>query len=226
MHISKRLKQARGKINSSQYYSAAEASKLVKETSCVKFDAAVEIHVRLGIDIKKSEQTVRASVLLPHGTGKTRKVAAFVQADKEKDAKDAGADIVGGKEFIEKIKKDGICDFDVAVATPEIMKDMAVIAKTLGQKGLMPNPKTGTVTSNIKQTIEEIKKGRVDFKNDDTGNVHAAIGRVSFTEQQLTENINAFMEALKKAKPDTIKGTYIKGVTISSTMGPGIKVQL
>lgn len=221
---SKRFKEVSRKIDKDKAYSLTEAIKLLQETSTVKFDASVEAHIRLGIDTKKSEQTVRASVVLPHGTGKSKKVAAFVMADKEKEAKAAGAEIVGGKDLIEKIKKDGKCDFEVAVAVPEIMKDLAAIAKTLGQKGLMPNPKTGTVTSDVKKAIEELKKGKQNYKNDDSGNLHLMFGKVSFSEDQLKENFNAFLDSVKKSKPESFKGSFIKSVVISSSMGPGIKV--
>src|SRR3989344_1821544 len=181
MKKSKRYKAVKAKVEANKTYNLAEAVKLVKETSEVKFDASVEVHVKLGIDPKKGDQVVRASVVMPHGTGRTKKIAAFVRPDKEKEAKEAGADVVGGKDLIEKIKKDGKCDFEIAVAVPEIMKDLSVIAKTLGQKGLMPNPKVGTVTSDVTKVIAEIKKGKADFKNDDTGNVHVMVGKVSFT---------------------------------------------
>jgi len=226
MKHSKRFTELKSKVDKDKLYPLSEAVKLVRETSGLKFDASVEVHVKLGIDPKKGDQIVRSSVVLPHGTGKTKKIAAFVTPGKEKEAREAGADLVGGKELIEQIKKDGKCDFEVAVAVPEIMKDLAVIAKTLGQKGLMPNPKVGTVTPNVKQAIEEIKKGKADFKNDDSGNLHIMVGKVSFEENKLTENIEAFLEAVKKAKPDSIKGTYLRGVTIASSMGPGIRVQL
>ncbi len=224
--ISKRLTVAKAKIDKNKAYSLAEAIKLVKETSTVKFDASVEVHLRLGIDIKKTEQTVRSSVVLPHGSGKNKKIAAFVTPAKEKEAKEAGADLVGGKELIDSIKKDGKCNFEIAVAVPEIMRDLSVIAKTLGQKGLMPNPKVGTVTSDLKKVIGEIKKGKVDFKNDDSGNLHAMVGKVSFAANQLLENIQAFLEAVKKARPDGLKGNYLESFIITSSMGPAIRVQL
>ena len=221
---SKRFKEAKALLKAGQLYPLAEAVKLIKETSKVKFDASVEVHVRLGINPQKTEQTVRSSLSLPKGTGKTVRVAAFVTPAKEKEAKEAGADLVGGKELIESIKKDGKCDFAVAVAQPEIMKDLSVVAKILGQKGLMPNPKVGTVTNDIKKIVSELKSGRATFKNDDSGNVHVMVGKVSFSEEALKENIEAFLEALKKAKPEGVKGTYLKSVTLASSMGPGIKV--
>lgn len=221
---SKRYQEVKAKVNRDQTYSLDEAIKLLKETSNIKFDASVEVHLKLGIDPKKGDQIVRSSVTLPHGTGKTKKIAAFVTPEKEKEAKEAGADVVGGKELIEQIKKDGKINFEVAVAEPAIMKELAIIAKTLGQKGLMPNPKTGTVTPDVKKAINELKKGKANFKNDDTGNVHMMIGKVSFSDDQLKENFHTFIEAVKKAKPESLKGTYIKSITLASSMGPGIKV--
>jgi len=223
---SKRFGELKGKVDKEKKYSLDEAIKLLKETANVKFDSSVEVHAKLSIDPKKGDQIVRASVTLPHGTGKTKKVAAFVTEQKVKEAKEAGADIFGGKELIEQIKKDGKCDFDVTVAMPEIMKDLAVIAKTLGQKGLMPNPKTGGVTNDIKKAVEEIKKGKSDFKNDDSANVHLMVGKVSLSDVQLKEDIETFLHAVKKAKPEAVKSTYIQSVSIASTMGPGIKIQM
>ncbi|MEK7680878.1 MAG: 50S ribosomal protein L1 [Patescibacteria group bacterium] len=224
--MSKRMDAARAKVDTNKIYSTEEAIKLAKETSGVKFDATIEAHAHLGIDTKKTEQQVRATVVLPHGTGKTKKIAAFVSAEKEKEAKEAGADFVYGEEEIKKIKDTGKIEFEVAITTPDMMPKLASIAKILGPKGLMPNPKTETVGPNIKKMIEETKKGKVTFKNDDTGNVHQAIGKASFAENQLTENLNAFLEALKKAKPATAKGTFINNLVLSSTMGPAIKVSV
>jgi large subunit ribosomal protein L1 len=181
--------------------------------------------VCLGIDPKKGDQQVRSTVTLPHGTGKTKKVAAFVSSpDQEKEAQKAGAELVGGEELIAEIAKTSKCDFDVAIAAPDMMPKMAKIAKILGPRGLMPSPKNETVTSNIGKTVEALKGGKVTFKNDDTANVHQVIGRASFSDEQLNQNFTAFMEALKRAKPPSSKGNYIKGVVIASTMGPGIKV--
>lgn len=212
------------KVDKNKVYSVDEAIKLVTETSGVKFDASVEVHARLGIDPKKGEQQIRATVVLPHGTGKSKKVAAFVAPEKEKEAKEAGADFIYGEEDIKKIKDTGKIEFEVAITTPDMMPKMAQVAKVLGPKGLMPNPKTETVGPNIKKMIEDLKKGKVNFKNDDTSNIHQGIGKVSFGEQKLKENFVTFLEALKKAKPATAKGTYIQSLTICTTMGPAIKV--
>jgi large subunit ribosomal protein L1 len=226
MNRSKRYQEAVKKIDKKKAYPIAEAIKLAKETATTKFDSSVEIHVRVGIDPSKSDQQVRGTITLPSGTGKTKKICAFVGADKEKDAKEAGADLVGGEELIAQIKSSGKVDFEVAVATPDMMPKMAVIAKILGPKGLMPSPKNETITTNLKKTISELKKGKITFKNDDTANVHQIIGKVSFDDAKLLENFTAFIEALKKAKPASAKGSYLQNISLSSSMGPGIKVQL
>ena len=214
----------RAKVDKNKVYSLEEAVKLLTETSGVKFDATVEVHANLGVDTKKSEQQVRATVVLPHGTGKTKTVAAFVSADKEKEAKEAGADFVYGEEDIKKIKDTGKIEFEVAITTPDMMPKLASVAKVLGPKGLMPNPKTDTVGPNIKKMIEEMKKGKITFKNDDRGNVHQAVGKLSFGEEKIKENISVFLDALKKAKPATAKGTFIQSLTLCSSMGPSIKI--
>ena len=214
----------RAKVDKNKVYSLEEAVKLLTETSGVKFDATVEVHANLGVDTKKSEQQVRATVVLPHGTGKTKTVAAFVSADKEKEAKEAGADFVYGEEDIKKIKDTGKIEFEVAITTPDMMPKLASVAKVLGPKGLMPNPKTDTVGPNIKKMIEEMKKGKITFKNDDGGNVHQAVGKLSFGEEKIKENISVFLDALKKAKPATAKGTFIQSLTLCSSMGPSIKI--
>lgn len=222
--MSKRMKELNTKVDPKKIYTLEEAIKLVKETSNVKFDASVEAHIRLGIDTKKSEQQIRTTVSLPHGTGKSKTVAAFVGSNDEKAAKAAGADFVYGEEDIKKIKDTGKIEFEIAVATPEMMPKMAVAAKVLGPKGLMPNPKTDTVGKDIAKLITELKKGKAAFKNDDAGIVHQVIGKVSFDETKLKENYMALMEALKKAKPTTAKGIYIKNVFLTSSMGPSVKV--
>jgi len=205
-------------------YSLDEAFKLVKENAKAKFDESLEVHIRLGIDPKKGEQQVRGTVVLPHGTGKSKKIAVFTE--KEKEAKDAGADIVGGEELIKKIKTKGVIDFDVAVATPDMMPKLAQIAKILGPKGLMPSPKNETVTTDIKKTVKELKGGKITFKNDETCNLHQLIGKISWDENKLKENLEALLAALNKVKPATAKGIFIKQVVLSSSMGPGVKVEL
>jgi len=223
--ISKRLQAAKAKVDSNKVYPISEVVKLIKETSQVKFDATVEVHAKLGIDPKKGDQIIRATVVLPHGSGKILRIAAFVPTDKIKEAKTAGADIVGDENLIEEIKKTNKCDFDIAVTVSSMMKPLAAIARTLGQKGLMPNPKTGTIGENLTKMIGELKKGKVSYKNDDTANVHLAIGKVSLPEQSLIENFNTFLDSLKKNKPAGIKGTYIKSMFLASSMGPGVKVK-
>ena len=211
-------------LEKNKKYSPEEAMELTKKSSKTNFDASVEVHIRLGINPRKGDQQVRSATALPHGTGKQIKVAAFVTQQNQKAAKDAGADLVGGEELIEEIKKSEKTDFDVAIAEPDMMKSLSQIAKTLGTRGLMPSPKNETVTSNPAQAVEELKKGKVSFKNDKTGNLHVMVGKVSFSTQALVENFQALIEAVKKAKPSGAKGTYLKNVSISSTMGPGIKV--
>lgn len=207
-------------------YSLEEAIKLTKELSKTKFDSSVEVHLRLGIDTRKGDQQVRGAVSLPNGIGKTVKVAAFVSPDKEEAAKKAGADFAGGEELIEEIKRTEKTDFQVAVAEPAMMKSLAKIAKILGTRGLMPSPKNETVTPNPIKAIEELKKGKVSYKNDDTGNIHVSIGKTSFEDAKLIENFNSLVDAIRKAKPSSSKGVFINNISISSTMGPGIKVSL
>lgn len=209
-----------------KFYNIDEAVALVKAMSTEKFDASVEVHVKLGIDPRKGDQQVRTAVSLPHGTGKTIKIAAFVSPDKEEACKAAGADFVGGEDLIAEIKASEKTDFQVAVAEPVMMRHLAQIAKILGTRGLMPSPKNETVTPNPVKAIEELKKGKVSFKNDDTGNVHVNIGKVSFDNQKLKENFGAFIDMVKKVKPTSSKGIYIKHIAISSSMGKGIKVTL
>ncbi len=224
--IKKEVKKSAPLFDNSKNYNIAEAIELVKKTNKAKFDASIEVHFRLGIDPKKGDQQIRGAISLPHGTGKTVKVAAFVSPANEKACKAAGADFVGGDELIAEIKKTEKTDFQVAVAESEMMKNLATIAKILGTRGLMPSPKNDTVTQNPAKAVEELKKGKISFKNDDTANIHAVIGKISFDSNKLAENFNVFLETIRKAKPASSKGVYIKNASISSTMGPGVKVGL
>lgn len=221
--LSKRLDESAKLVDKSKAYPLAEATELVKQTAKAKFDETIELHIKLGIDPKQSDQIVRGTVSLPHGIGKTRKVAVIAKGEKQKEGQDAGADLVGSDDLIEEISK-GKLDFDVLVATPDVMKDLSKVAKILGPKGLMPNPKAGTVTFDIGRTVTELKKGRVEYKNDSFGIIHCPVGKASFDKEKLAENIKALFEAVSKAKPSSSKGQYIKSVAISSTMGPGIYV--
>ncbi|MDR1695666.1 MAG: 50S ribosomal protein L1 [Endomicrobium sp.] len=221
--MGKKLNESAKLVDKSKTYSLAEATELVKQTAKAKFDETVELHIKLGIDPKQSDQIVRGTVSLPNGIGKTRKVAVIAKGEKQKEAENAGADIVGADDFIEEIAK-GKLDFDVLVATPDVMKDLSKVAKILGPKGLMPNPKSGTVTFEVAKTVSELKKGRVEYKNDAYGIIHCPVGKASFDKEKLAENIKTLFEAVSKAKPSSSKGQYIKSVSISSTMGPGIYV--
>jgi large subunit ribosomal protein L1 len=205
-------------------YPIAEAIELTKKLSKTKFDASIEIHMKLGIDPRKGEQQIRAAVSLPFGTGKTIKVAAFVSPDKEKEVKEAGADYVGSETLIAEIKRTEKTDFQVAIAEPAMMKNLAQIAKILGTRGLMPSPKSETVTNDPVKTVRELKKGKVSFKNDDTANVHVAIGKVSFPTENLIENYKTLLSTIQKAKPSSSKGVYLRNISITSSMGPGLKV--
>ena len=224
--MSKRMDELKTQIDSTKVYSLDEALDLVQKTSTVKFDASVEVHVKLGIDTKKSDQQIRSTVVLPHGTGNTKTVAAFVGPNDEKTAKEAGADFVFGEEDIKKIKDTGKVEFEIAVATPEMMPKLAVAAKILGPKGLMPNPKTDTVGTDLNKMIGELKKGKAAFKNDDGAIVHQIIGKVSFDKAKLKENYKALIEALTKVKPVKSKGAYIKSAHLTSSMGTSIKVEV
>lgn len=207
-------------------YPLDEAIQLAKSLSKTKFDASVEVHFRLGIDPKKGDQQIRSAVSLPHGTGKTLRVAAFVSPEKEEEVKKAGADLVGNEELIAEIKKTKKTDFEVAVAEPAIMKNLAQIAKILGTRGLMPSPKNETVSPNPAKAVLELKRGKVSFKNDDTANIHVAIGKVSFDNNKLKENYNTLLNTIKKLKPIKSKGIFLKNITITTSMGPGIKVEI
>lgn len=219
----KKYLEAVQKVDRSKLYDPKEALELVKSIATAKFDETVEAAFRLGIDTKKADQQVRGAVVLPHGTGKTKRVLVFAKGEKAKEAQQAGADFVGDDDLIQKVQ-DGWLDFDVVVATPDMMGQVGRLGRILGPKGLMPNPKTGTVTFEVEKAVKEIKAGKIEYRADKAGNVHAAIGKVSFTTEQLLENLNALAEALIKAKPAAAKGTYMKSITVSSTMGPGVPV--
>ena len=198
--------------------------KLVKETSVSSFDATVEVAVRLNLDTKKADQQLRGAIVLPHGTGKTKRVLVVAKGENATKAKEAGADFVGDVDMLEKIEKENWFEFDVMIATPDMMPLLGKLGRVLGPKGLMPNPKTGTVTTDVVKAVNEVKAGRVEYRTDSYGNVHGIIGKVSFTESQLAENLDAFMSTLLKVKPATVKGEYVKNVSVTTTMGPGIKI--
>lgn len=221
----KRIRAAREGLERTKLYALPDAVKLVKDRAKAKFDETVEIALNLGIDTKQSDQSVRGVVVMPNGTGKTVRVAVFARDAKAEDAKKAGADLVGAEDLVEKINK-GEMNFDRCIATPDMMAIVGKVAKVLGPRGLMPNPKLGTVTADITKAVKEVKGGQVEFKAEKTGLVHAGIGKASFSEKQLVENIRAFVDAVNSAKPANIKGIYLKKAAISSTMGPGVKLDL
>lgn len=221
--IGKRLKAAKESLEKGKLYTLKEAVALSKQNAKAKFDETIELHVRLGIDTKKSDQQVRTMVVLPHGTGKTKKVAVLAKGEHAQTAQKAGADIVGGEDLVEDIVK-GKMDFDVLVATPDTMKDLAKAAKILGPRGLMPNPKAGTVTFDIATAVKELKAGRIEFKADTYGIVHVPVGKASFDEGKLFDNAKAVLETINKVKPTTSKGVYVRSVSVASTMGPGLHV--
>ncbi|MFA6382899.1 MAG: 50S ribosomal protein L1 [Parcubacteria group bacterium] len=223
MKRGKKYRAIADKIDKNNIYSVEEAVKLMKENKIAKFNESVEVHIKTNVDTKKGDQQIRGTVILPHGTGKS-KIVAVITSTSEKEAKEAGADIVGGEELIEKFSKK--INFDVLVATPEMMPKLAKVAKILGPKGLMPNPKTETVTTKIKETVEALKKGKAAFKNDDTSNIHQPVGKISFEDNKLVENIKAFIEAIEKSKPATFKGKLIANITVCSTMGRGIRIKV
>jgi ribosomal protein L1 len=220
----KKYVEALGKIEKGKAYTKEEAIKLAKETSISKFDGSVEVAVRLNLDTKKADQQLRGAIVLPHGTGKTKKVLVIAKGDNAKKAEEAGADYVGDVDMLEKIEKENWFDFDVMIATPDMMPLLGKLGRVLGPKGLMPNPKTGTVTTDVAKAVSEVKAGRVEYRTDSFGNVHGIIGKVSFTEEQLLDNLNAFMATIMKVKPASVKGDYIKNIAITTTMGPGIKI--
>ena len=221
--IGKRLKAAKETLEKGKLYTLKEAVALSKQNAKAKFDETIELHVRLGIDTKKSDQQVRTMVVLPHGTGKTKRVDVLAKGEHAQDAQKAGADLVGGEDLVEDIVK-GKMDFDVLVATPDTMKDLAKAAKILGPRGIMPNPKAGTVTFDIATAVKELKAGRIEFKADTYGIVHVPLGKASFDEGKLFDNAKAVLETINKVKPTTSKGVYVRSVSIASTMGPGLHV--
>ncbi|MCD6449845.1 MAG: 50S ribosomal protein L1 [Thermotogaceae bacterium] len=223
---SKRYLEARKLVDRLKYYSLDEAIELVKKTATAKFDETVELHLSTNIDYRKPEQHIRSTISLPHGTGKTVKVLVFAKGDKAKEAEEAGADYVGAEDLVEKIEKEGFLDFDVAIATPDMMRIIGRLGRILGPRGLMPSPKSGTVTNEIGEAVREFKKGRVEVRTDKTGNLHIPVGKVSFENEMLKENVIAAVDQIMTMKPQGVKGQFIKKVVLASTMGPGIKLDL
>ena len=226
MKKSKKYVEVCKKLEKGKAYTKEEAVKLVKETSTTSFDASVELVMRLNLDTKKADQQLRGATVLPNGTGKTKRVLVIAKGEAAKAAKEAGADYVGDQDYLDKIVNENWFEFDTMIATPDMMPALGKIGKVLGPKGLMPNPKTGTVTMDTKKAVEDVKKGRVEYRADSFGNVAVIIGKVSFTDEQLLENLTSFVSLITKLKPAAVKGTYIKNISVSSTMGPGIKIDL
>ena len=226
MKHGKKYNEAAKLIDRATFYEPAEAIALAKKTATAKFDETIEAHIRTGCDGRHAEQQIRGAVVLPNGTGKTVKVLVFAKGDKVTEAEAAGADYVGGDELIPKIQNDGWLDFDVVVATPDMMGVVGRLGKVLGPKGLMPNPKAGTVTMDVTKAVNDIKAGKIEYRLDKTNIVHVPVGKASFTEEQLNENFNALMDAIVKAKPSALKGQYLRSITLTSTMGPGVKVSV
>lgn len=222
---SKRYKEIAKLVQKDKLYSLKEAISILKKASNIKFDSAVQIHFYLNVDPKKADQMVRGTVVLPHGTGKKIRIAVFVKGEQEKQARESGADFVGGVDLIEKVSK-GFLDFDSAIATPEMMKELSRLGKMLGPRGLMPSPKTGTVTNDISHAIGQIRKGKVEFKVDKQGGIHLNIGRISFSEDKILDNTSCIIGAINEARPSVIKGRYIKSLFLSSTMSPSLKISL
>jgi len=220
----KNYKNEVSKIEKGKLYTKEEAVKLIKEVSNTKFDATVEVAMNLNLDVKKADQQLRGAIVLPKGTGKTARVLVIAKGDQAKEAKEAGADYVGDADMIEKIQKENWFEFDTMIATPEMMPLLGKIGKILGPKGLMPNPKTGTVTMNVKGAVNDAKAGKLEYRTDSYGNVHGIIGKVSFKEEDLLENLNAFVKTILRAKPQTAKGQYVKSISISATMSPSVKI--
>lgn len=220
----KKYLEACQQINKSVLYSPAEALEVVKKVSRAKFDETIEVAIKLGVDPRHADQQVRGAVVLPCGTGKTRKVLVFAKGEKAREAENAGADFVGAQDLVTKIQQEGWLGFEVAIATPDMMSLVGRLGRVLGPRGLMPNPKTGTVTMDVKRAVEEVKAGKIEYRVDKAGIIHAPIGKVSFTVDKLVENLRTLVEQLIRVKPATAKGQYIKGISVSSTMGPGVKV--
>lgn len=221
---SKKYVEALGKIDRTKLYESKEALALVSEIATAKFDETVEAHVKLGVDSRHADQQVRGAIVLPHGTGKTKKVLVFAKGEKAKEAEAAGADFVGAEDLVQKIQKENWFDFDVVVATPDMMGVVGRLGRVLGPKGLMPNPKSGTVTFDVTKAVEEIKAGKVEYRLDKSNIIHVAIGKVSFGGEKLAENFNVLMNAIIKAKPSAAKGQYLRSISVTSTMGPGVKI--
>ena len=226
MKKGKKYVEASKKVEKSKFYTKTEAIKLVKETKTAKFDESVELAIRLNLDTKKADQQLRGAIVLPNGTGKTKKVLVIAKGDQATKAKEAGADYVGDLDMIEKIEKENWFDFDTLIATPDMMPALGKIGRVLGPKGLMPNPKTGTVTMDVVKAVEDVKKGRVEYRTDSYGNVAVAIGKVSFDDEKLIGNLDAFISLILKSKPSAVKGDYVKNISVSTTMGPGIKIDI
>ena len=221
---SKGYSAAVAKVDRERQYPVAEALALARQTARAKFDETVEVAVRIGVDPRKADQNVRGTVILPHGTGKTVRVAVFAKGDKAREAEEAGADVVGAEDLVKRISEEGWVEFDKAVATPDMMGMVGRLGKILGPRGLMPNPKVGTVTMDVARAVQELKGGKVEYRVDRAGNVHVPVGKVSFSEQQLLDNVNSLLGSLIRAKPASAKGSYLLRVTVSNTMGPGIRV--
>jgi large subunit ribosomal protein L1 len=223
-NLSKSYTAALAKVDRTKNYSLAEAVALAKGSARAKFDETVELAVRVGVDPRKADQNIRGTVILPHGTGKSVRVAVFAKGEKAKEAETAGADVVGGDELVKRISEEGWLEFDKAVATPDMMGQVGRLGKILGPRGLMPNPKVGTVTMDVGRAVQELKGGKVEFRVDKAGNVHVPVGKVSFDEQRLLENAHIVIDSLIKAKPSSAKGTYLLRVAMSTTMGPGVRI--
>ena len=226
MKSGKRYAEAAKLVDRTIQYDVADAIALVKKTAGAKFNETVEVHIRTGCDGRHAEQQIRGAVVLPNGTGKTVKVLVFAKGDKVNEAEAAGADYVGGEELIPKIQKDGWLDFDVVVATPDMMGVVGRLGKVLGPKGLMPNPKAGTVTMDVTKAVKDIKAGKIEYRLDKTNIIHVPVGKVSFTDEALQENFNALMDAIVKARPSAVKGQFLRSITLTSTMGPGVKLNV